>query len=138
MRESQVIVVCQDVADCLDNGDRIDAVIIDFSKAFDIVPHGRLLTKIANSGMDSTVLVWIREFLLSRMQRVRIGGPLSEEVGVMSGMPQGSVLGHLLFPAYVNDIRRCIESTIKLYADDCNLQKNYRQRGHGKIAERCG
>ena len=53
MRESQVIVVCQDVADCLDNGDRIDAVIIDFSKAFALVPNGRLLTNIANSGVDS-------------------------------------------------------------------------------------
>ena len=77
--ESQVINVCQHIADSLDNGDRIDAVIIDFSKAFDLVPHGRLLTKIANSGVDSRVVVWIREFLLGRTQRVRVGGHLSEE-----------------------------------------------------------
>ena len=56
----------EDMADCLDNGDRIDAIIIDFSKAFDLVPHGRLLTKIANSGVDSRVVVWIKEFLLGR------------------------------------------------------------------------
>ena len=56
------ILVCQDIADSLDNGDKIDA-IVDFSKAFDLVPHGRLLTKIANSGVDSRVVVWIREFL---------------------------------------------------------------------------
>jgi len=66
--ESQVITVCQDTADSLDNGDRIDAIIIDISKAFDLVHHGRLLTKIANSGVDSRVVVWIREFLLGRTQ----------------------------------------------------------------------
>ena len=58
--ESQLITVCQDMADSLDNGDRIDAIIIDSSKAFDLVPHGQLLTKTANSGVDSRVVVWIR------------------------------------------------------------------------------
>ena len=60
--ESQVIAVGQDIADSLDNGDKIDAIIVDFSKNFDIVPHGRLLTKIGNSGVNSRVVVWIREF----------------------------------------------------------------------------
>ena len=66
--ESQVITVYQDNADSLDNGDRIDAIIVDFSKAFDLVPHVRLLTKIENSGVDASVVVWIREFLLGRTQ----------------------------------------------------------------------
>jgi hypothetical protein len=57
--ESQVITVCQDIADGLDNGVRIDANIVDISKAFDLVPHGRLLVKIANSGVDARVVVWI-------------------------------------------------------------------------------
>jgi hypothetical protein len=81
-----------------------EAIVIDFSKAFDLVPHDRLLTKIATSGVDSRVIVWIREFLLGRTQRIRVGGQLSEEVRVTSGVPQGSVLGPLLFFAYVNDI----------------------------------
>ena len=51
------------------NGDRIDAIIVDFSKAFDVVPHGRLLMKIANSGVDSRVVVWVRELLLGRTQK---------------------------------------------------------------------
>ena len=89
--ESQVITVCQDTADSLDNGDKIDAIIVDFSKAFDFVPHGRLLTKIANTGGDSSVVVWIREFLLGRMQSVRVGGQLSAEVSLTSGVPQGNV-----------------------------------------------
>jgi len=89
--ESQVITECKDTADSLDNGDKIDAIIVDFSKAFDTVPHGRLLTKIANSGLDSRVVVRIREFLLGRTQRVRVGGQLSEEFRVTSVVPQGSV-----------------------------------------------
>ena len=72
--ESQVIMVCQDIADSLDNRDRIDAIIVDFSKAFDLVLHGRLLMKIANLGADPRVVVWIREFLSGRTQRVRIEG----------------------------------------------------------------
>ena len=68
--------------------------------------------KIANSGLDSRVVVWIKEFLLGRTQRVRVGGHLSEEVRVTSGVPQGSVLGPLLFVAYVNDIWRNIETTV--------------------------
>jgi hypothetical protein len=111
--ESQVITVCQDTADSMDNGDRIDAIIVDFSKAFNLVPHGRLLTKIANSGVDARVVVWIREFLLGRTQRVRVGGKLSEEVRVTSGVPQGSVLGPLLFLDYVNDIWKNMASTVK-------------------------
>jgi len=102
--ESQVITVHQDTAESLDNGDKIDAIIVDFSKNFDLAPHGRLLTKIANLGVDSRVAVWIREFLLGRTQRVRVGGQLSAEVRVTSGVLQGSVLGPFLFLAYVNDI----------------------------------
>ena len=121
--ESKVIAVCQDIADSLDNGDKIDAIIVDFSKAFDLVPHGRLLTKIANSDVDSRVMVWIREFLLDSTQRVRVGGQLSAEVRITSGVPQGSVLGLLLFLAYVNDIWRNMESTTILFADDCVIYR---------------
>jgi hypothetical protein len=111
--ESQVITVCQDIADTLDKGDRMDAIIVDFSKAFDLVPHGRLLVKIANSGVDTRVVVWIREFLTGRTQRVRVGGELSDEARVTWGVPHGSVLGPLLFLAYVNDIGRNLDSCFR-------------------------
>jgi len=62
--------VCQDIADSLDEGVRTDAIIIDFSKAFDLVPHDRQLTKIAATGMDLRVVVWVKEFLLGCSQRV--------------------------------------------------------------------
>ena len=88
--ESQIITVCQDISDSLDEATRLDAIIIDFSKAFHLVPHDRLLKKIAASGVVSRVVVWIREFLMDRSQRVRVWGHYSEEVRVTSGVPQGS------------------------------------------------
>jgi len=69
--ESKIITVCQDIPDSLDEAARLDAIIIDFSKAFDLVPHDRLLKKIAASGVDSRVVVWIREFLIDHSQRVK-------------------------------------------------------------------
>jgi hypothetical protein len=71
--ESQVITVCGDIAESLDNGGRIDAIVIDFSEAFDLDPLDWLLTKIAASGEDSRVVVRIREFFLGHTQRVRLG-----------------------------------------------------------------
>jgi hypothetical protein len=80
--------------------------------------------KIAISDMDSRIVAWVREFLRGRTQRVKVGGQLSEKARVTSGVPQGSVLGPLLFLAYVNDIWRNTESTIKLFADNRVIYKN--------------
>jgi hypothetical protein len=73
--------------------------------------------------VDSRVVAWRMEFLLGRTWRARVGGELSEEVKVRSGVPQGSVLGPLLFLDYVNDIWRNIGSTIRLFADDCVIYR---------------
>jgi len=105
---AKVNTVCQDIADSLDNGDRIGAT--DFSKAF--VTRRRLLTKIANLGMDSKIVVWIREFLLGRMQN-QGRRTIIREVRVTSDVPQGSV-----FLRNVNDIWRNTEPTIRLFADN--------------------
>ena len=75
--ESEVITVCHDIADSLDKGVGEDAIIIDFSKAFDLVSHDRLLMKLAVSGVELSVVIWVREFLVGHTQRVRVGGQLS-------------------------------------------------------------
>jgi hypothetical protein len=93
---AKVITVCLDIADSPDNGGRLDAIIIDFSKAFDLVAYDRLLTKIAASGVDSRIVVWVGVFLLRRTHRVRLGWQLLDEVRVTSRVRQGSVLGPLL------------------------------------------
>jgi hypothetical protein len=97
-------------------------IIIDTEKQKSLLNNSRreiFSQHIADSGVDQRVVVWIREFLLDHSQRVRVGGQLSDEVRVTSGVPQGSVLGPLLFIAYVNDIWRNIESKIRLFADNC-------------------
>jgi len=111
--------VCQDIAGPLDKVVSIGAVIIDFSKAFDLVPHDQLLMKLAASGVHSKVVIWVREFLVGRTQRVRVRGQLSKEVKVTSSVPEGSVLGPLLFLVYINDIWRNIDLSIRLFTDDC-------------------
>ena len=98
------------------------AVIIDLSKAFGLVPHDRLLTKIMATGMDLRVVVWVTEFLLGRFT-VRLDGQLYEEVRVTSEVTQGSVICPLLFLAYVNDVWRNMESNIRLFADDCRIYR---------------
>jgi hypothetical protein len=65
---AKIITVCKDIADSMDNGDRIEAIVLDFSKAFDLVPYNRLPMKSAIWGMDSRVVAWVREFLLGRKQ----------------------------------------------------------------------
>jgi len=115
--------VCQYIADSLDEGFDIGAVIIDFSKACGLFPYDRLLMKLAATGVVSRVVVWGREFLVVRTQRVRVGGQLSKEVKVTSGVPRGSVLGPLLFLVYVNDIWRNMDSSITLFADDCIIYR---------------
>ena len=117
--ENQVITVCQDIADSLDEGVGTNAIIIDFSLAFDLVPHDRLLMKLAASGVDSRVILWARKFLVRRTQRVRVEGQVSKEVKVTSGVSQRSVLSPLRCLVFVNDIWINSDSSIRLFADDC-------------------
>ena len=98
--------------------------IPDLSKPFDSVPHERLLLKLNRYGIDGQLYLWFRNFLTNRRQRVQIRGSYSEWSPVISGVPQGSILGPIMFLIYVNDIPNIITSTAKLFADDTKI---YRQ-----------
>jgi hypothetical protein len=107
----------------LEEGGQVDAIYTDFEKAFDKVPHKRLLYKLEAYGVNKTILKWIQDFLSDRTQRVRVKGSYSGWGKVTSGIPQGSVLGPILFLVYVNDLPFSCEqdSNIYLFANDANI-----------------
>lgn len=108
----------------MDKGGQTDVVLLDFSKAFDKVPHQRLLNKLHTAGIDQKTQTWIKSFLSGRTQEVVVGGEKSVSGRVTSGVPQGSVLGPTLFLVYINDLPDSIKSNVCLFADDTLLYKH--------------
>ena len=118
---TQLLEVMNDFTKLIDDGKAIDVVYLDFRKAFDSVSHERLLIKLATYGISSNILNWIRGFLANRHQKVRVGSASSESERVLSGIPQGSILGPVLFTIFINDLPDCVPSTCKISADDTKV-----------------
>nr|pir hypothetical protein F38E1.1 - Caenorhabditis elegans [Caenorhabditis elegans] len=107
----------------IDLGEQIDIIYLDFSKAFDRLPHDLLLDKLVSLRMNNNLLIWLNEFLSNRSFRVRIGQTLSSRKLATCGVPQGAVLSPLLFGIYVNDISSILPKKVacKQFADDTKL-----------------
>ena len=122
--ESQLLLTVNDLASGLRDKEQIDAILLDFSKAFDKVPHERLLLKLHHVGVRGLLLAWIRDFLTGRTQQVTLEGEVSSTSSVTSGVPQGTVLGPLLFLVFINDMPDVVRSNIRLFADDALLYRS--------------
>jgi hypothetical protein len=121
--ETQLAGLTNDLAQILDARSQVDLCIMDFSKAFDMVPHQRLLAKLDHLGIRGSTKNWIEGFLIKRHQKVLIDGQSSSGSPVVSGVPQGTVLGPLLFLTYINDLPNCVASDVRLFADDLILYR---------------
>ena len=118
---TQLLEVMDLWTEALEGGMTIDAIYLDFAKAFDTVPHMRMIAKLRGYGVDGAILEWIRSFLTERRQRVCIRGAKSSWTEVRSGIPQGTVLGPILFVIYINDLPDVIASYVFMYADDTKI-----------------
>ena len=126
--ETQLLITLFDILSSRDKKVQVDVMVLDFSKAFDTVPHDRLLSKLEHYGITGPILNWISVFLKGREQRVLVGGAASSQTSVDSGVPQGTVLGPLLFLLHINDLPQVVSSQVRLFADDCLLYRDIRCR----------
>ena len=119
---TQLLLCMEEWTSLLERGDAFDVVYTDFAKAFDSVPHQRLMVKLKNIGISGKVLNWIDSFLTGRKQCVSIEGKKSKWEPVFCGIPQGSVIGPILFVIFINDMPNEVKYNMcKLFADDCKL-----------------
>ena len=111
----------EEITKWIDIGSPVDIIYLDFQKAFDKVPHQRLLLKLKAHGIGDSITDWIEQWLTDRRQRVVVDGEVSNWKSVLSGVPQGSVLGPILFLIYINDLDDSITSNVLKFADDTKL-----------------
>ena len=111
----------EEITKWIDVGSPVDIIYLDFQKAFNKVPHQRLLLKLKAHGIGDSITDWIEQWLTDRRQRVVVDGEVSNWKSVLSGVPQGSVLGPILFLIYINDLDDSITSNVLKFADDTKL-----------------
>lgn len=120
----QLIDVLDDLTNAFDKSYQSDVIYLDIKKAFDTVPHRRLLLKLQAYGIEGEVLSWIKDFLKNRRQKVVVNSVDSDWQNITSGIPQGSVLGPVLFIIYINDMPDVLTSVCKIFADDSKIYRS--------------
>ena len=133
--DTQLIQFIDDLHKGTTEARQVDCIVMDFAKAFDKVSHDRLLYKLEGYGIQGKALIWIQDFLHGRTQKVVIDGESSPTCPVTSGVPQGSVLGPILFLIYINDIGNNIKSEIRLFADDTILYRKINTTADAEILQ---
>ena len=135
--ESQLIITCHDLVSELNRKGQVDMAVLDFAKAFDKVPHRRLATRLDYYGIRGKTKDWIQAFLRDRRQQVVIDGFKSKPSPVTSGVPQGTVLGPLLFLIFINNIGAGLHpgTQIRLFADDCLIYRTIKSKRDAEILQ---
>ena len=126
--ESQLLLTTEDLVRNYEDTIQTDLIVLDFSKAFDVVPHQRLLHKLDHYGIRGSTLLWIQNVLTTRSQKVVVDGSFSNTAHVGSGVPQVTVLGPILFLCYIDDLPSSVSSDVRLFADDCLLYQPIRTK----------
>jgi hypothetical protein len=125
----QLLLALEEWMDMLEKGYEVDVIYMDFCKAFDKVTHSRLIDVLRHYGLHRKVLNWVKDFLHNRKQRVCLAGVSSGWEHVASGVPQGSVLGPILFVMYINTLPNVVKNaSILLFADDAKVYKGVRNQ----------
>ena len=132
---TQLLLVMEEWTRMLEEGKSVDVIYLDFQKAFDSVPHQRLLRKLEAYGVHGALRNWVEAFLTGRQQRVKVNGKKSTWTSVKSGIPQGSVLGPTLFVVFINDLPDAVDCLSKIFADDT---KAYKCADCGRERQRLG
>ena len=128
---STQLIACLEVwTEIIDRGSSLDSIYLDFSKAFDSVPHQRLAKKLEGFGIKGQILQWLINFLSNRRQKVCINEEQSDWEQVLSGVPQGSVIGPVLFIIFINDMPDVVCSLIQLFADDAKVFAEIQDENH--------